>query len=326
MSATNKPIRIGALGASRIAVKALIEPAKGRDDVVLAAVAARDGDKAQAYATAHGFERAVTGYQALIDDPDIDAIYNGLPPSRHADLSIAALRAGKAVLCEKPFALSAQEARAMVAAADETGLLLMEAFHYRYHPMFVRIMEIVRSGRLGRLRRIDALFETSVANKPGELRYDPALGGGALMDLGTYPIHWARTVAGAEPTVIAATQRLTDGGADIATAADLRFPDGLTARITTQMDQPSKATLEVEGELGRLHAVNPLAPQVGNLLTVEIGGEEHTETFTQETTYAFQLAAFLEHLRAGTQPPTSGADSIAQMAAIEAIRSAAVKT
>ena len=244
MPDTDKPIRVGALGASRIAVRALIDPAKARTDIVLAAVAARDLGRAEAYAAEHGFERALEGYQALIDDPDIDVIYNGLPPIRHADLTIAALKAGKAVLCEKPFAMNAGEARAMVAAAEETGLLLMEAFHYRYHPMFARILEVVRSGELGALSRIDAAFDATIADKPGELRYDASIGGGALMDLGTYPVHWARMVAGAE----------------------------------------------------------------------------RTETFGRETTYACQLDAFVAHLRAGTAPPTSGADSIGQMVAIDAIR------
>jgi predicted dehydrogenase len=323
MTQAEKPIRIGALGASRIAVRALVEPARGRDDILLAAVAARDPRRAEDYAAEHGFERALEGYQALIDDPDIDVIYNGLPPLRHADLTIAALKAGKPVLCEKPFAMSASEARAMVRAAEETGLLLMEAFHYRYHPMFARILEIVASGELGSIRRMEAAFEVPIANTPGELRYDPGLGGGALMDLGTYPLHWCRTVAGAEPSVRAAHQRMHEAGADMATAADLVFPGGVSARISCAMEGERKITFEVDGEKGRLYAVNPLAPQLGNLLTVEADAEERSETFTRESTYHFQLEAFLAHLRAGTRPPTSGVDSIAQMAAIEAIRAAA---
>jgi predicted dehydrogenase len=323
MTRSPQPIRIGALGASRVAVRALVEPAKGRGDIVLAAVAARDLDRAEAYAGAYGFERALGSYQALIDDPDIDVIYNGLPPARHADLTIAALKAGKAVLCEKPFAMTVEEARAMVAAAEESGLLLMEAFHYRYHPMFERIVGIVRSGELGPIRRMEAVFEVPIANKPGELRYDPGLGGGALMDLGTYPLHWCRTVAGGEPVVKAAHQRMHEGGADMATAADLSFPGGVSARISCAMEGERAVTFEVDGDKGRLYAVNPVNPQTGNLLTVEVEGEERSETFTRETTYHFQLEAFLTHLRAGTQPPTSGTDSVAQMAAIEAIRAAA---
>src|SRR5262245_31577546 len=139
-----KPVRFGALGASRIATRALIPIAQGRDDIALAAVGASDLGRAEAYAAEHGFARAHGSYEALIEDPQVDVIYNALPPHRHADLTIAALKAGKPVLCEKPFALNAAEARAMVDAARDTGLLLMEAFHYRYHPMFLRILEIVR--------------------------------------------------------------------------------------------------------------------------------------------------------------------------------------
>lgn len=320
-----RPVRFGVLGAARIAGRALIVPARDRDDVVMAAVAARDLPRAEAYAQEHGCLRAHQGYEALIADPEVDVIYNALPPHRHADLTIAALKAGKPVLCEKPFAMNAAEARAMVDTAKAAGLLLMEAFHYRYHPMFRRILEVVRSGELGRIRRIEAVFDATIADKPGELRYDASIGGGALMDLGTYPVHWARQIAGSEPTVAGAARRMSaDGRADIAYAADLAFANGISARIATAMDKPYGPTLEVIGDEGRLYAVNPLSPQSpqGHMLMVDSAAGEREETFITRTSYAFQLDAFLGCLRDGAAPPTGGEDSVAQMAAIDAIRAA----
>jgi predicted dehydrogenase len=307
------PLRIGVLGAARIAPPALIDPARDNPDIEVVAVAARDGERARAFAETHGLAQAFDSYEALIASDAVDAIYNALPPIRHADLAIAALKAGKHVLCEKPFALNAGEARAMVAAADETGQVLMEAFHYRYHPMFEAIL--AARATLGRLKRIEAVFSAPIAETPGEIRYDAALGGGALMDLGTYPLHWCRSLAGREPRIVSVTRRTHAGGADMATRAELDFGDGLTASIDCAMDEGPRATLKVEGELGRLSAINPLAPQVGHQLTVN--GE--AKTFTRETTYSFQLKAFVEAVRGGPVL-TGGADAIGQMVAIDAIR------
>ncbi|MDQ0464368.1 putative dehydrogenase [Caulobacter ginsengisoli] len=307
------PLRIGILGAARIAPPALIAPARDNPDAEVVAVAARDGDRARAFAETHGIPEALDNYEALIASDTVDAIYNALPPARHADLTVAALKAGKHVLCEKPFALNAAEAQAMVTAADETGQVLMEAFHYRYHPMFEAILA-ARAG-LGRLKRIEAVFSVPIAETPGEIRYDAALGGGALMDLGTYPLHWCRSLAGREPRIVSVTRRLHAGGADIATRAELDFGEGLTAVIDCAMDEGPRATLEVEGELGRLSAINPLSPQLGHQLTV---GDE-TMTFSRETTYSFQLKAFVAAVQGGPVI-TGGRDAVGQMAAIDAIR------
>jgi predicted dehydrogenase len=325
MADSAAPVRIGILGAARIAKLAVVDPAKGRGDVRLAAVAARDPERAAAYAVKFGFERSLGDYQALIDDPDIDAIYNALPPSRHADLTIAALEAGKAVLCEKPFAMNAAEARAMTDAAQRTGRLLMEGFHYRYHPMFAAVLAIVRSGELGTIRRIEAISEVPTPDGPGQIRYDPALGAGVLMDLGTYCVHLCRTLTGEEPRVAAAQSRLTSGGVDVRTTATLAFPGGVEAAITCSFEDGPRASLTVEGDDGRLVALNPLLPQYGNRLTVLAGGEERTQTFARDPTYGFQLAALVDAVRGGPAPPTSGADCVAQMTAIDAIRGAAAR-
>lgn len=199
-----KPLRIGILGAARIAPVAVIRPAQATGVAQVVAVAARDPERARAYAAEHAIPNVADDYAALIAHPEVDAIYNALPASRHADLTIAALEAGKPVLCEKPFAMTLAEAQRMVSVAEQRGLVLMEAFHYRFHPLFARVLEIVASGEIGDVRRLEAVFSTSIEATATELRYDPTLGGGALMDLGTYCLHWVRTVVGAEPEVRAA--------------------------------------------------------------------------------------------------------------------------
>ena len=317
---SSAPLRVGILGAAKIAPAALIEPARSMPEVQVAAVAARDLSRAQAYATTNGIPAAYDSYEALLARPDIDAIYNALPPARHADLTIAALRAGKHVLCEKPFAMNAVEARAMVDAGTQSGRVLMEAFHYRYHPLFGALLDTVRSGQLGRLESIAATFVVPIAERDGELRFDAALGGGCLMDMGTYCVHWCRTVAGREPGVSAAAMRMGATGVDLHTTATLDFGAGLTASIDCGMDAPFTARLEIVGSAGRLTANNPLAPQFGNQVRLEVNGEPVvTREYERTPTYAFQLAAFVAAVRRGELPVTAGEDCVAQMAVLDAI-------
>jgi len=179
--------RIGLLGASKIAQTAILAPLRGDARFVVTAVAARDPTRACAYANDHGIASAAESYESLIARDDVDIVYNGLPPAGHAQWSIAALKAGKAVLCEKPFARNAGEAEAMVDAARATGPPLLEAFHYRFHAVMRRAEDLVRHGALGALSGGAGEFNISVPRTPGELRWSRDLGGGAMMDLGCYP-------------------------------------------------------------------------------------------------------------------------------------------
>lgn len=317
---SDKPLRIGVLGAARIAPPALIAPTRASEAAAVVAVAARDRDRAQAFAYEHDIPIVAEDYQALIDHPDVEAIYVALPPSRHAEMTLAAIAAGKPVLCEKPFAMDAVQARVMVDAAASAGVLLMEAFHYRYHPLFDRVLEIIAEGEIGLVRRMEATFGASIANSPTELRYDPGLGGGALMDLGTYCVHWCRTVAGGEPNVTKATAIVGETGVDVSTRASLSFAGGVTGQIACDMASPPHASLLIEGLSGRIAVTNPLAPQLGHLIDIEGLDGARRETCTRATTYEFQLKAFVQAVRGGSAPVTSGEDSVAQMAALDAIR------
>jgi predicted dehydrogenase len=319
-----QPLRIGILGAARIAPQALIAPARATGAAEITAVAARSIDRARAFAAEQGLEVALGDYEALIEDPRVDAIYNALPASRHADLSIAALAAGKHVLCEKPFAMNAREAQAMAHAARAHGRVLMEAFHYRFHPLFERVLDIVASGEIGEVRRIKAIFSTSIDQTDTELRYDPLLGGGALMDLGTYCLHWARTVAGGEPKVTAASHVLAGSGVDISTKATLAFARGVVAEIACDMAGSVRATLDVEGAEGRMRVINPLAPHLGHMLEVTREGEAaRQETVSREPSYDFQLRAFVAAVRGEETPLTGRDDAVAQMDLIDAVKAAA---
>ncbi len=318
-------IRIGILGAAKIAPPALIAPARKRDDCTVVCVAARDGERARAYAAEHGIPESLGSYDALIAHPGIDLIYNALPPHLHARLTIAALEAGKAVLCEKPFAMNAREAGAMAEASARTGRPLVEAFHYRFHPVFENILETVRSGVIGRLCAIKSEFSVAIKYRPGELRHDPALGGGALMDLGCYALHWARTIAGSEPVVTRAASELSEHGVDLVTTADLTFAGGVTAQVRTSMapGQKFKALLAIKGSDGLLVAQNPLHPHRGHSITIRKGQQVTRYTVPGETTYDHQLAHMLDVMKTNAPPLTGGADAVANMALIDAVYAAA---
>jgi predicted dehydrogenase len=199
---TEANVRIGLLGASGIAPNAVLKPALDIEGVEVTAVAARDVGRAEQFAALHNIPTVHDNYEALVADESLDAIYNALVPSMHAEWSIKALERGKHVLCEKPFACNATEAAEMVRVARDLDRVLMEAFHWRYHPLARAMLEVV--GRISPLVRGEAAFGFHLDDKDRWLfQYD--LGGGATMDAGCYPIHWMRTLAGEEPEVVRAS-------------------------------------------------------------------------------------------------------------------------
>ncbi|HEX4181028.1 MAG TPA: Gfo/Idh/MocA family oxidoreductase [Caulobacteraceae bacterium] len=316
-------LKIGLLGASKIAPTAVIGPAAKSDAFTITAVAARDPARARAYAEAHGIGGVADDYAALVRRDDVDIIYNGLPPAGHAEWTIAALEAGKTVLCEKPFARNAEAAAAMVAAAERTGQILLEAFHYRHHVVMRRALEIVASGVLGRISGAEAHFNVAIPNTPGELRWSAEQGGGGLMDLGCYPLHALRTLIGAEPKVLGASGVFV-GGVDAEISADLRFARDIEAKVSCSMTTPQpSAALTLTGTRGTLTIVNFLAPQGGCRFTVTIDGVTTAEPTEGPTSYEAQLENLRAVLLDGETPVTGGADAIGNMTAIDAIYRAA---
>src|SRR5271166_696401 len=198
--ANNRQIRFGTLGVARITPKALIAPIRELPEAALVAVAARGRKRAEDFAVSFGIPRIHASYEEVIKDPEVDVIYNPLPNSYHCEWTIAALRAGKDVLCEKPLASNAAEAQRMAKVAEETGRFLGEAFHYRYHPLAERVREIIKGGALGRLLHLEGNFSAPLL--PTTNRYDWNLAGGATMDLGSYPLHMLREFSGLMPRVL----------------------------------------------------------------------------------------------------------------------------
>ncbi len=314
-------LRIGILGAAGIAPAAIIRPARRRTDAVIAAVASRRASAAAAFALEHGIDRSYGDYRSLLADPTIDLVYVALPPSEHAEWSIAALEAGKDVLCEKPFALNSAEALRMRAAATATGRRLIEAFHDRYHPLSLELDLIRASGRLGEIVSLRADFSGSNPFDPLSIRHDPALGGGSLMDLGCYPVHWVRALMGEEPTVSRAVSTLGPLGADVTMDADLLFPSGATARVTSSMLEgvPLNTSLEIVGTRGSVRVDNLVFPSTGHSIREEIDGIVRSLTVRGAETYDHQLDAIVRGLASGEPLLTEGDDPIGNMAVIDAI-------
>lgn len=317
-------LRIGILGAARIAPAALIKPAASAPSVSVVAVAARSRDRAQAFAPRHGIPRVYAGYDELLADPDIDAVYNPLPNGLHGRWTLAALAAGKHVLCEKPFTANAAEAREIAQVAAASDRVVMEAFHYRYHPLALRVEEIVASGELGALQRVETALCFPLP-KFSDIRYDYALAGGATMDAGCYAVHMARVFGGETPSVVSASAKLRSPRVDRAMTAELAYPSGHTGRVECSMWSSSllKISAKVIGSRGSLSAFNPLMPQAYHRLTVRIGESRRTEKFPRRSTYAYQLDAFAAAVLRGEPVKTSAADAVETMTVIDEIYRAA---
>jgi predicted dehydrogenase len=317
------PIRIGILGAAKIAPGAVIKPAKENPEFEVVAVGARDVGKAKAYAAEHSIPNVVGSYDDLVRSKDVDLVYNALPPSGHAEWSIAALEAGKAVLCEKPFTRNAAEARRLIGVAEATGNVLIEAFHNRFHRVLLRAHAITASGELGKIKHAEAVFDVPIPYVDGELRWSRELGGGALMDLGTYCVHAIRTNLREEPRVNSARADVQHG-VDGSMESEWSFPSGATAKIHCSMvSKGFAARFAVTGERGSFEIINFLAPQMGCKFTVTVDGKTREEPTDGDATYVAQLKHVGDVLLRGAKQLTGGADSIAQMEAIDATYEAA---
>jgi predicted dehydrogenase len=314
------PLRIGILGAARITPDALCKPARGHRRVQVTAVAARDQDRAREFATKWDIPRVHSSYQALLDDPDIDAVYNPLPNGLHGHWTMAAVDAGKHVLCEKPFTADEAEARAVADHVDGSGKVVMEAFHWRYHPLADRVLELLVDGAIGEPRSARAALCFPIRST-SDIRWNPNLAGGALMDAGCYPIHMLRTFLAGEPTVRSAQIWERMPGIDRLAEAELDFDDGVTATMRASMWSRHLLAVWVKivGTEGELRILNPLAPQVFSWLSWRSRGTRHHERPERSTTYLHQLNAFAAAALDGSPIHTGTDDAIGNMATIDAI-------
>jgi predicted dehydrogenase len=319
-------VRIGVLGAARIAPAALVEPARAMQGVQVAAVAARDRARAQQFAARHGVPTVHGSYAELIADPSLDAVYVPLPNALHAQWTIAALQAGKHVLCEKPFTSNTAQALEVAAAAQDGGLVVMEAFHYRYHPLARRMIELVHGGELGRIRRVSVAFCFPLL-KRSDIRWDFGLAGGALMDAGCYAVHCLRLLSAGPPQVVSA-RALTlrrDRRVDRAITARFALPGGADGAIHASMWSSALLRIgaQVVGERGTLRVSNFLAPQHWHRFTVTTDGRRRRERFDGEATYVHQLRAFAAAGRGEGTNLTPPSDSVETMSLIDDVYRAA---
>ncbi len=320
---SSPPLRIGILGAARIAEQAIVGPARSTGDR-LVAVAARDPERAKAFAERHGVERALGSYGEVLADPEVDVVYNPLANSLHGPWNLAAVRAGKHVLSEKPFASNAAEAREVREAALAAGVTVVEGFHYVHHPLAQRLREVVRSGELGAVRRIVTTFRMP-APPDSDPRWSWELAGGALMDLGCYALHLHRFL-GDRPRVVAARggERAGHPRVDEWLEAELEHADGVTGIAVCDMAAPAwQITAYVVGERGQALAHNVVLPQRDDRLTVWIGDDVRVERLGTRSTYTYQLEALAAHLRGAADFALDLDDALATAELIDAAYAAA---
>lgn len=325
MSDDGRRVRIGILGASRFAPLTILNPARECGEVTVAAVASRDVSRARSFAAQHGIARVHESYQALTEDPDLDAVYILLPTSLHGRWTRAALAAGKHVLCEKPFTANAAEAREVAGLAAASGRVVMEAIQCRHHPLTARVEQIIASEELGIVQRIDVAVCALVPKSSNANVYDYSLAGGAAMDAGSYAVHLVRTFGGSTPEVVAARAKLRGRDVDRAMTAEMRFDDGHIGSIRCALWSSNlfRASAKVVGDRGQLRWLSPAAPHLLPRLTVRSADSERVERFTRRSSFNYQLDAFAAAVRRGEPVKTTPRDAVENHTVIDAMYLAA---
>lgn len=289
--------------------------------VEIAAVASRDGARAQAYAREHGIARSHGSYAALLDDPAVDAVYISLPNGLHHEWTMNALEAGKHVLCEKPYTRRPAEVEEAWDLAARKGLVLAEAFMWRHHPQAGRARELVESGAIGRVRLLRATFSFPLFDRT-DIRMLPELDGGALMDLGCYCVSGSRLLGG-EPVSVLAEQVLGPTGVDVDFYGTIRFPGDVVAQLDASFTLPLRQRLEAVGEEGVLVLEAPWRADWGGALLVERGDEVERVEVPAADSFRLELEDFAAAVR-GDRPPLLGReDALAQARTIDALYRAA---
>jgi predicted dehydrogenase len=320
-----RPVTWGILGVANIAMKKVIPAMQCSGNCTVAAIASRDEGKAREAAALLGISRIYSSYEALLADPEIEAIYNPLPNHLHVPWSIRAANAGKHVLCEKPIALSSSEARELLAARDRTGVQIAEAFMVRTHPQWLAARELVANGRIGELRLVSGHF-SYYRRDPADIRSRVEFGGGALMDIGCYPIMLSRWIFGAEPTrVIADIERDLELGVDRLASAILHFPSGQATFSCAGQLVPYQR-MHIYGTQGRIEIEIPFNPPHDRSTRIMIddgralgGASAEVVAFPAADQFALQVERFSNAIRGVGTIAVSLEDSVANMAVIDAL-------
>ena len=318
------PMRWGILSTANIGRAAVIPAIHASANGEVVAVASRDGEKARAFADANGIERAYGDYEALLDDADVDAVYIPLPNSMHLPWSVRMCEAGKHVLCEKPLALDAAQCREMAAAAEGAGVLLMEAFMYRFHPRTDEVLRMVRDGVVGPVRTLRSSFTFRLTN-PSNIRLSAELGGGSLMDVGCYCVNAIRTVMGEEPVEVQATANWAPSGVDEELVGILRFESGAVGHFDSSLTTERREFYEVSGIDGTLRVEDAFLPGDGDVEIDVHRGRRTGETVRVPGVDEYQLMVehFADCVLHGRPLRYPAEEAARNMAVIEALYASA---
>lgn len=321
-------VRWGILSTARHGEKIMLPAFRQARDTELAAVASRDGTRAQTFAQQHRIPTSYSSYEALLDDPDIDAIYIPLPNNLHKEWAIKAAQAGKHVLCEKPIGLDAAEAEEMVAAFKQADRILSETFQWRHHPQASAVKELIEDGTIGEVRLVDAGFSFLIARQD-DIRLNPDLGGGSLYDVGCYPVSLARYMLEAEPLAVTAQAHWTERGVDDRMVATLEFPKGVLAQINCGFSLPLRRYYEVVGDAGSLavnRAYNPVGDRASEI--VHYGDDRmmiETIRLDAANSYALMIEDFNRAVKGEAAPRFPADDAVKNMRVIDALYQSARK-
>lgn len=314
-------LRWGMLGAAAIGDRDVIPALLESETAELIGIASRDLGKAREKTERYGIPKAYGSYEELLADPDIEAVYIPLPNHLHKRWTIAAAQAGKHVLCEKPMALTAEEAQEMVDACREAGVHLAEAFMYRHHPRISRAKEIAHSGEIGQLRAIHGVFTYNGADVVGDIRHNTDWGGGGLYDVGCYPISAARMILGAEPEAVTVQAQFSPehGNVDMMASGLVEFPGGISLTFDCGMWADFRNRVEIVGSEGRIVLESTFLPTAEtDDIIVFAGGSERKEGPYGVNAYIRQADQFARTVR-GLEPSAFPAeDCVAGMRVIEA--------
>lgn len=325
-----KQIRWGILSTANIGRKAMIPALKESPLAEVIAVSSRTAENAQSCADDLGIPKAYEGYQTLLDDPQIEAVYNPLPNHLHKEWTIRAAEAGKHILCEKPLGLNPEECHEMIAAARDNGVQLMEAFMYRYHPRILAARQMLRSGVIGEVKTIETAFCFKLKNKD-DIRYQPDMGGGALMDVGCYCVNVSRLMAGREPVAVQARAHWASTGVDDQLTGILDFGDGLMAHFDCALNQERRERCILAGTEGYLELPNTFVPGVGeSLIHAALSGRpaekgndtSRVHTFPAVNSYRLVAEDFMQSI-AGKPPAFPIEDAVDNMRVIQALLASA---
>jgi predicted dehydrogenase len=308
-------VRFGVISTARIN-RLLLAGARESDRVEVVAVASRDLARAEDYAREHGIERAHGSYEALLDDPEVEAVYISLPNSLHVEWSVKALEAGKHVLCEKPLGRRAREVERAFDAAGAAGRILTEGFMYRHNPQTAKLRELVEGGAIGRLRLIRAAFSFTLVGG-ANVRLAKDLDGGGLMDVGCYCVSGSRLLGG-EPERVFARQVVGESGVDVVFAAVMAFPGDVTAHFDCGLALPERDELELIGEEGSLFLDDPWHCR-RPVIVMRWGDEVEEISLTPVDSYRLELENLADAIRGDAEPLLGRDDALGQARTIEAL-------